>query len=204
MISSIESGYQVQPLPQPQARPGGAPGTGDPTHREISRTHDHADSSAAEPLGQRAEQGDLSAEDTKKVEDLKKRDDEVRRHEQAHKAAAGQYARGGAQFEYETGPDGKRYAVGGEVNIDTSTISNDPEGSIRKAEQIKRAALAPESPSGQDRKVAADADKMKAEAQKEMISTMGGELNAVKALYDPSGRKREGTKDPGLRFDTPA
>ena len=31
----------------------------------------------------------------------------------AHLSAAGAYAHGGASYEYELGPDGKRYAVGG-------------------------------------------------------------------------------------------
>lgn len=46
----------------------------------------------------------------------------MRAHEQAHKTAAGGLAQGGATFEYQTGPDGKQYAVSGEVKIDTSPV----------------------------------------------------------------------------------
>ena len=74
---------------------------------------------------------------------LKKRDQKVRRHEQAHLAAAGGLATGGANLSYQTGPDGKRYIIGGEVNIDTSLVPGDPDATIRKAQQIRRAALAP-------------------------------------------------------------
>lgn len=109
----------------------------------------------------------LTEEEKKEVEELKKRDREVRQHEAAHKGAAGQYAQGGPSFEYQTGPDGKRYAVGGEVKIDTSKEKT-PEETIRKAQQIRRAALAPKDPSAQDRRVAAEAARMEAEARREL------------------------------------
>jgi hypothetical protein len=67
---------------------------------------------AEEPSSERAGNRELSEEEQEVVAELKKRDREVREHEQAHLASAGQYARGGAQFEYQTGPDGHRYAVG--------------------------------------------------------------------------------------------
>lgn len=66
------------------------------------------------------------------------RDREVRAHEQAHMAAAGAYSRGG--------PDNRQYAVGGEVQIDTSAVSGDPEATIRKAQTVRRAANAPATP----------------------------------------------------------
>ena len=74
----------------------------------------------------------ISSEEKKQVEQLKKRDAEVRRHEQAHKAAAGQFASGGPSYDYQTGPDGKQYAVGGEVQIDTSEVPDDPQATIKK------------------------------------------------------------------------
>lgn len=111
----------------------------------------------------------LSEEDHKKVQELKQRDREVRAHEAAHLAAAGRYATGGASFEYERGPDGKSYAVGGEVGIDTSPVPNDPQATIQKARIIKGAALAPADPSPTDRKVAAGAARMEAEARQEIF-----------------------------------
>ncbi len=99
---------------------------------------------------------------------LKKRDQEVRSHEQAHLAAAGGLARGGATFSFQRGPDGKQYAIGGEVNIDTSPVSGNPQATIRKAQQIRAAALAPANPSSQDRAVAASASALEAEAQREI------------------------------------
>ena len=99
---------------------------------------------------------------------LRKRDQEVRTHEQAHIAAAGGLAKSGATFSFQQGPDGKQYAVGGEVNLDTSPVSGNPEATIRKAKQIRAAALAPADPSAQDRAVAASATGLEAQAQQQL------------------------------------
>ena len=99
---------------------------------------------------------------------LQKRDQEVRSHEQAHISAAGGLARGGATFSFQRGPDGKQYAIGGEVNIDTSPVSGNPQATIRKAQQIRAAALAPANPSAQDRAVAASASALETKAQREI------------------------------------
>jgi hypothetical protein len=111
---------------------------------------------------------ELSSEEKRKVQALEARDREVRAHEAAHKASAGTLAKGGASFTYETGPDGKRYAVGGEVSIDTSPVANDPEATLRKAQTIQAAALAPAQPSAQDRAVAAEATQMAMEARNDI------------------------------------
>ncbi|MFQ5612062.1 MAG: putative metalloprotease CJM1_0395 family protein [Anaerolineae bacterium] len=113
---------------------------------------------------------DLTGEDQRKVEELKARDREVRAHKQAHQAAAGQHAIGDPVYGYETGPDGRRYAVSGEVEIDTSEIPGEPEATIRKMQQIRRAALAPQDPSGQDRRVAAEASRKEAAARQELAA----------------------------------
>ncbi|MGJ8679786.1 putative metalloprotease CJM1_0395 family protein [Paraglaciecola sp.] len=97
---------------------------------------------------------------------LKQRDLEVRAHEQAHAAAGGSYA-SSPQYEYEKGPDGRRYAVGGEVAIDISKEAT-PEETIRKAQQVKAAALAPAEPSPQDLRVANEAMQLAAEARREI------------------------------------
>ena len=103
------------------------------------------------------------------IQTLKARDQEVRNHEQAHLSAAGGLAMGGASFQFVTGPDGQRYAMGGEVSIDTSGVSGDPAATLRKAETIRRAALAPAQPSGQDYSVANKATAMANQARMEML-----------------------------------
>ena len=99
---------------------------------------------------------------------LRKRDQAVRTHEQAHITAAGGLAKGGATFSFQRGPDGKQYAIGGEVTIDTSPVSGNPEATIRKAQQIRAAALAPADPSAQDRAVAASAAALEAQARQNL------------------------------------
>lgn len=108
----------------------------------------------------------LSEEDQKQVKDLKDRDREVRVHEQAHAAVGGQYA-GSPSYEYQTGPDGKRYAVGGEVSIDVSEEEK-PEDTIQKMQIVRAAALAPAEPSTQDLKVAAEASQIENQARSQV------------------------------------
>lgn len=104
------------------------------------------------------------------IRELAQRDREVRQHEMAHKSAAGSAA-GAISYDYQRGPDGRLYAVGGEVAIRLSPPSNDPAEVQRYAEQILRAALAPAEPSGQDRQVAAQARAMIADAQAELAQS---------------------------------
>ena len=131
--------------------------------------------------------GSLTEDEKKQVEKLAKRDKEVRAHEQAHLANAGGAAKGGANYEYQTGPDGKAYAVGVHVNIDASPVAGNPEATLQKAQSIQRAALAPADPSGQDRAVAASAAQMAMEAHKEINESKGEESGEPKDLKSSDG-----------------
>ena len=121
----------------------------------------------------------------------------MRAHEQAHVAAAGPYARGGPKYEYERGPDSRRYAVGGEVSIDTSPVSRDPEATIQKAQVVKRAALAPAEPSGQDRQVAAEASRMEAEARREIAKRDREEGSSNRPIAAADGEGTTAVGEPG-------
>lgn len=112
----------------------------------------------------------LTTDEEQQVEKLKSIDRKVRAHEAAHEAAAGGLARSGASFTYATGPDGQRYAVGGEVQIDTSAVAGDPKATILKMQRVKQAALAPADPSAQDRSVAAEASEISAKASQELTT----------------------------------
>lgn len=140
--------------------------------------------------------GELTPEQEQQVAELKRRDAEVRAHEAAHQAAGGAYA-GSASYEYQRGPDGASYAVGGEVPIDVSR-ENEPQATINKMEQIKAAALAPAEPSGQDRAVAAQADAIKAEAQQELRQSQaeGGQSGGGQAGETQSGQTQPGQTQP--------
>jgi hypothetical protein len=75
---------------------------------------------------------------------------------------------GGPSYTYQVGPDGQRYAIGGEVQIDLSPIPDDPEATFEKAQKLRQAALAPSSPSSTDRQVAMLASRMAQEALQKM------------------------------------
>jgi hypothetical protein len=119
----------------------------------------------------------LSSEELKQVADLKSRDSEVRSHELAHVMVGGNLVRKGASYQYQTGPDGLRYAVGGEVSIDSSAVSGDPSATIRKMEQVKRAALAPAEPSAEDRAVASAAAETEAAARQQLMQQTTASTN---------------------------
>ncbi|MFP4392172.1 MAG: putative metalloprotease CJM1_0395 family protein [Desulfohalobiaceae bacterium] len=123
---------------------------------------------------------ELSPSERARLRKLQQRDREVRAHEQAHIAAGGPYVQGGANLELRLGPDGKFYAVGGEVSMDSSKIHGDPEATLEKAKILRRAALAPARPSAQDLQVAALAANMILEARQEIRQEeAGGEQNSL-------------------------
>ncbi len=131
-------------------------------------------------------------QDQQKIQQLKSRDLEVKTHEQAHLGAAGSLANGGASFTYSKGPNGVNYAVGGEVNIDTSPVNGDPAATLRKADTIRRAALAPASPSAQDQRVAAKATAMAERARADLVQVTeeDKELKADKKMDQEDYRVR--------------
>ena len=140
---------------------------------------------------QAAAPGGLSTADLKVVSELKARDQVVRAHEAAHLAAGAGIVTRGASYTYQTGPDGQRYAIGGEVGISTSP-GRTPEETLAKAEQIRAAALAPADPSGQDLRVAAQAAQMAAEARQQLAEQsaearrVGEAYGAAAAGADPA------------------
>lgn len=104
--------------------------------------------------------------DSEMVEELKARDREVRAHELAHARVGGQYA-GAPTYDFQYGPDGRRYAVGGEVQIDISKEAS-PEKTLQKMEQVIASAMAPQEPSAQDIRVANQARQIASEARAEL------------------------------------
>ncbi|WP_335900046.1 putative metalloprotease CJM1_0395 family protein [Shewanella algae] len=119
--------------------------------------------SAAEPKPDEAQQKQQQNRESREqqalereIDSLMKRDTQVRSHEQAHAAVGGIHA-GQPAFEFEKGPDGKRYAVEGEVQIDVSVVNGDPLATMAKMKQVYAAAMAPVDPSMADIRVAAEA-----------------------------------------------
>ena len=122
-------------------------------------------SSNAEQRAQQAAQRAQQQAEQKMIQELQARDREVRAHEQAHVTVGGSLVISGPSYTYQRGPDGRDYAIGGKVQLDVSEVANDPQASLQKSEQIRRAAMAPMDPSPQDMRVAASAGQMAARAR---------------------------------------
>jgi len=117
---------------------------------------------------QKQEQADALAEQ-KIINQLQSRDKEVRQHELAH-ASTGGSATGAPSYSFEVGPDGRKYATGGEVSVDLSGVPGDPHATITKMQKVHAAALAPANPSIQDTRVAASASRIILQAQSEILA----------------------------------
>ncbi len=128
--------------------------------------------------------------DRQQISQLSKRDREVRAHEQAHTAVGGSFA-GAPNYSFKRGPDGNSYAVGGEVGIDVSAIANDPAATVRKMEQVQRAALAPAQPSGQDLQVAAQAQILGLQARTELLAQQRDEAASADAEQKAQAAERK-------------
>lgn len=124
------------------------------------------------PKGKKKERENPEVE--REVQKLRQIDQKVRAHELAHMAVGGPYA-GTPHYTYVRGPDGRLYAVAGEVPIDVSE-EKDPEQTVKKMERVIAAALAPADPSPQDYKVAALASQKLAKALMELAKKRAAEL----------------------------
>lgn len=141
---------------------------------------------SGDPVRPRGADGEpLSEAEINQLDELQARDREVRSHEQAHKTVGGQHA-GAISYDYERGPDGRSYAVGGEVQIDISEVPDDPEATIRKMQQVRRAALAPAEPSSQDRAVAAEASEIEQRARTDLRELQTEERQALEESRETS------------------
>lgn len=159
-----ENSQPFSPKVNPKSQDTATPSSGPEKNQADPSSKDQYSSQTQTVNGRELDQKELQL-----VEELKKVDQEVRRHEMAHIAAGGRYITSGANFSYKKGPDGKNYAVGGEVSIDTSPVPGDPQATIQKMRQVKSAALAPANPSAQDLKVAANATSQVSKALSELM-----------------------------------
>lgn len=141
-------------------------------------------------------QGGLTPEQQQAISELKAIDSEVKAHEQAHVAASAGLSVSAPSYSYQMGPDGKKYAVGGEVSI-SFVQTGDPEKDIAGAEAMKAAALAPVNPSGQDRAVARNADRMIVE-MKQQIVEQEDEARKAEALADEADKLSKVEEADGL------
>lgn len=195
--SAQSSGRRPEPPPGAPAPPNGTrplpPGS--IADNSTSRSTDEPakdDEKPSQPGATNTGGEPLTKEQQSQVRELKRRDAEVKAHEQAHAAVGGAYA-SAPKYTYTKGPDGKKYAIGGEVQIDTSP-ERTPDATIRKMDVVIAAALAPAEPSSQDRAVARQAQQQRQEAQNERAehqaaerAERSGEGNEVEAAGDTEG-----------------
>ena len=136
----------------------------------------------------------LSEQEIRQVEQLKQTDQEVRQHERAHEVAGGPYT-GSASYDYQAGPDGKRYAVAGEVPIDYGPVKGNPQATVEKMQTVIAAALAPAEPSSKDLQVAAQARQYLLEAKLE-AARLQSEMNNARAAGNTSTEPNTNKADP--------
>lgn len=117
--------------------------------------------------GTGATKGQLSPAEQRRVDQLERIDTEVRAHEQAHITVGRDLITSAPSYDYVYGPDGKRYAVAGEVGIDTSPEQK-PQANIDKGQHIQATALAPQDPSPQDYRVAATGKALEQRGREEL------------------------------------
>ena len=198
--SGVGQEPSAQQQPSGQQQPASVPAQSSATPSESGSATPDASRSDSKTAEQQAEQVyQQQLKDQVLVQQLKARDQEVRQHEQAHAAVGGQYA-GAPTYEYTRGPDGKRYAVAGEVSISTSEVAGDPKATIDKARVIRAAALAPAEPSAQDRRVAAEASQMEIQAQQDLVELKAEERELAAA---ERGRQTGEGSQPGTATDEP-
>ncbi|WP_252271753.1 putative metalloprotease CJM1_0395 family protein [Pseudomonas subflava] len=178
-VAPLPSSQAARPAASDPSLPADAPA--DPRAAPSTAPRDDADSrdgTFVEGKDKSARELQLLREEQLQISELARRDREVRSHEQAHASVGGAYA-GAPTYSFKRGPDGKSYAVAGEVSIDASAVPNDPEATLRKMALVLRAALAPAEPSAQDRRVAAQAQAQAATARAELAQMRREETSAA-------------------------
>lgn len=149
---------------------------------------------------------ELSEDEKRLVKDLATRDSEVKAHEAAHQAAGGGMT-GAVSYTYQQGPDGKMYAIGGEVSISMPTGST-PEETIKNARQIAASAMAAGNPSPQDFAVASSARMIQMQAQQQKTKEMQAEQEEAqgKEIYSNEAKELNASSknEDNLAFDISA
>ena len=143
---------------------------------------------------------ELSQDEKRLVNDLQARDAEVKAHEAAHQS--GGASTGAATYSYQQGPDGRMYAIGGEVSVSFQTGST-PQETIANAQAVIASALAPADPSGQDMAVASSAMVMMMKAQQQLAREAQDAISG-KETYKNEADKSNNISEPKTELDIPA
>ena len=156
----------------PLARPGRDPFAG-------NAVDNGQDSTGDSPKTQASQASEYTPSEQRRIAELARIDARVRAHELAHINVGRDLITSGPSYEYTYGPDGKRYAVAGEVGIDTSP-EQEAQANIDKGQHIQAAALAPADPSPQDYAVATTGKELEALGRSEMHERQSAEATSTR------------------------
>lgn len=110
---------------------------------------------------------------------MQDKSNEIKRHEERHSVALRDVdSDAKPQYKEEQGPDGRKYAVAGEVNTNVVPVPGNAKATEKKADAIYRSAMHDEKRSKEDNQVARQAMQMKQEAGKD---SAGGNGNSMKS-----------------------
>ena len=173
----------------------------DPLLKSIKEEKEPKEESVQTQKAEGMQKEKLSMDEERMLSQLQARDSEVKAHEAAHKAAGGGMT-GAASYSYQRGPDGKMYAIGGEVSISIPQAST-PEEALKNARTIAAAAMAPANPSPQDFAVASSARLMEIKAQQEIAQKEQQKQEGI-ASYKDAMSEKDSSKEEEPMLDIPA
>ncbi|NKB20617.1 MAG: hypothetical protein GKS01_08970 [Alphaproteobacteria bacterium] len=113
------------------------------------------DEARAKSSGAAVDSRGLTVREIALLEQLQRRHREVMSHEMEH-FQTGQPFASFPQYFYVKGPLNRQFAISGIVKFDASPVQGNTKVTLIKLERLRRAALAPRTPSNQDRRVAAE------------------------------------------------
>ncbi|MFZ2959902.1 MAG: putative metalloprotease CJM1_0395 family protein [Candidatus Ozemobacteraceae bacterium] len=120
-----------------------------------------------------------------RLEELERQDAYIRMAIDARSLQLKPGMQGLPTYEFVRGPDGKQYAVSGELPLNVEKVQGDPEATIQNAQNIRRVALSSPSPAPGDRMAAIEASRIEYEARLELARKQ----SSAQAPYSPEGRR---------------
>jgi|GEM_PF-4441125 len=148
-----------------------------------------------------ADRAAVSSEDLGELRDLQRSDRQVRVQENLQRQMAAGFVRGAPVYEYEEGPDGRRYAVAADTEFELPDArAGDPREAARDAANARRAALASAISSPAEQAFAARAASAEARARAEItrevaIDTSVAARRRAAQVYEESRGRVGGSAD---------
>ncbi|HNW34532.1 MAG TPA: putative metalloprotease CJM1_0395 family protein [Candidatus Ozemobacteraceae bacterium] len=137
-----------------------------------------------QPVAEKAErprpESATELRDSARIAELQRQDTFIRRYAESRALAVGTPA----TYQLVLGPDGKRYAVSGSVDLRAYQTPGDPQATVREARYIQRIAQSGPSLSPADRSAAVEARRLEWEAQRELLNAE----TSRRGIYTSRGR----------------